>query len=116
MTTSWKWIAGIGLLVVAFWCGWLVNGWRYEKKLAVEKAETVQANADHFRDVTKKVNDEATTYKSNSNELSEKIGQLKKELANAQKNNPVPADCKPDADRLRIIRDAVTAANTAAGQ
>lgn len=116
MTTSWKWIAGLGLLIVSFIAGWVANGWRHEKAQAVEKAETVQANADHFRNATKKVNDEATTYKSNSNELSEKIVQLKKELANAQKNNPVSADCRPDANRLRVIREAVRSANTAARQ
>ena len=61
MTTSWKWVTGLILLAVAFWSGWFVNGWRYEKAQAMEKAEVVQANADHFRDITKKVNAEATT-------------------------------------------------------
>ena len=113
---NWKWMAGLGLLIVSFIAGWVVNGWRHEKAQAVEKAETVQANADHFRDVTKKVNDEASQLLSKTYELKSQISKQKKELANAQKNNPVTADCKPDADRLRIIRDAVTAANTAAGQ
>ena len=116
MTTSWKWLIGLLMLVVSFWSGWKVNGWRYEKAQAVDKAETVQANADHFRDATKMINTEATMYKSNSNEMYEEIVQLKKELSNAQKNDPVSSDCRPDADRLRILKSAVTSANAAARQ
>ena len=116
MTTSWKWLIGLLMLVVSFWSGWKVNGWRYEKAQAVDKAETVQANADHFRDATKMINTEATMYKSNSNEMYEEIVQLKKELSNAQKSNPLSTDCKPDANRLRVVKDAVTSANAAARQ
>ncbi|WAW06078.1 hypothetical protein NB639_01355 [Oxalobacter formigenes] len=116
MTTSWKWVTGLILLAVAFCAGWIINGWRLNASFQEEKAKVVRANADHFADVSKMVNEEATTYKSNSNELSEKIVQLKKELSNAQKNDPVSSDCRPDADRLRILKSAVTAANTAARQ
>lgn len=113
---NWKLIAGIGLLIASFWSGWLINGWRYERAQAVEKAETVQARADHFRTATEKINVEANQYSGNSGQLKKKIDSLKKDLANAQKNNPVSSDCRPDPDRLRIIKSAVTAANTAAGQ
>jgi hypothetical protein len=39
---------------------------------------------------------------------------LKKEFANATLK-PLPADCKPDAGRLRVLTDAVAAANKGAG-
>ena len=51
--------------------------------------------------------------------ITEKIKEglkLKKELADAKKNRPLPVECRPDSDRLRVLADAVTAANTAAGQ
>ena len=105
-----------GCLIAGFVAGWLVNGWRLSASIAGEKAEVVQANADHFADVSRKVNTEANQYVKKTYELKNEIDSLKKELAHAKKNRPVPADCRPDPDRLRVLKDAVTAANTAAGQ
>ena len=106
--------------IVVFVCGlaigWIANGWRMSSSYQAEKAEVVQANADHFADVSRKVNTEANQYVKKTYELKNEIDSLKKELAHAKKNHPVPADCRPDPDRLRVLKDAVTAANTAAGQ
>ena len=106
----------VALFIVGFVAGWIVNGWRWSADSTTEKLSAVQSNADHFRDVTKKINDNANEYLGNSEQLKKQIAELKKELAHAKKNRPVPADCRPDADRLRVLKDAVTAANTAAGQ
>ena len=111
-----KIIIAIGVIAIAFSSGWLVNGWRMSSSYQAEKAEVVQANADHFADVSRKVNTEANQYVKKTYELKNEIDSLKKELAHAKKNHPVPADCRPDPDRLRVLKDAVTAANTAAGQ
>ena len=101
-------------LALGFMLGWIVNGWRLSADIEAYKAETVQANADHFRGVTKKINDEANQYVKKTYELKDEIDSLKKELAHAKKNHPVPADCRPDSDRLRILKSAVAAANRAA--
>lgn len=101
-------------LLIGFVLGWLVNGWRMSSSYQAEKAEVVQANADHFADVSRKVNDSANKYLGNSEQLEKQIAELKKELAHAKKNNPVPADCKPDPDRLRVLAEAVHTANRAA--
>ena len=106
----------VALFVVGFVAGWIVNGWRLSADSTTEKLSAVQSNADHFRDATKKINDSANEYLGNSEQLEKQIAELKKELAHAKKNSPVPANCRPDADRLRVLKDAVTAANTAAGQ
>lgn len=103
-------------LGAGFAAGWIVNGWRLSADSTTEKLSAVQAGADHFRDATKKINDSANEYLGNSEQLEKQIAELKKELAHAKKNRPVPADCRPDPDRLRVLKDAVTAANTAAGQ
>ena len=111
-----KLLIWIACLIAGFVAGWLVNGWRLSADSTTEKLSAVQAGADHFRDATKKINDSANEYLGNSEQLEKQIAELKKELAHAKKNRPVPADCHPDPDRLRILADAVTAANTAAGQ
>ena len=106
----------VALFVVGFAAGWIVNGWRLSADSTTEKLSAVQAGADHFADVSRKVNEAATEHVSKTYKLEEKIKELQKELAHAKKNRPVPADCRPDPDRLRVLKDAVTAANTAAGQ
>ena len=106
----------VALFVVGFVAGCIVTSWRLSASIAGEKAEVVQANADHFRDATKMINEAATEHVRNTDELNKQIAELKKELAHAKKNHPVPADCRPDADRLRVLKDAVRAANATAGQ
>lgn len=103
-------------LGVGFASGWLINSWRLSSSYQAEKAEAVQANADHFADASRKVNETAIEHIRNTDELNKQIAELKKELAHAKKNRPVPADCRPDANRMRVLKDAVTAANTAARQ
>lgn len=113
---NWKLFIVAGCLIAGFTAGWIVNGWRMSSSYQAEKAEVVQAKADHFRDATKMINEAATEHVRNTDELNKQIAELKKELAHAKKNHPVPADCRPDADRLRVLKNAVTAANTTAGQ
>ena len=107
-------IIAIVCLIAGFVAGWIVNGWRLSSSYQAEKSEVVQSNADHFRGVTKKINVEANQYVKKTYELKDEIDSLKKELSHAKKNHPVPADCRPDADRLRILKSAVSAANRAA--
>lgn len=109
-------IAIVCIAVAAFTAGWVINGWRLSADSTTEKISAVQANADHFADVSKKVNASANEYLRNTEQLKKQITELKKELANAKKNNPLPADCRPDADRLRVLKDAVRAANSTTGQ
>ena len=104
----------VACLIAGFTAGWLVNGWRLSSSYQAEKAEVVQANADHFVDVSRKVNEAATEHVSKTYKLEEKIRELQKELADAKKNRPLPVECRPDPDRLRVLKDAVHTANRAA--
>ncbi len=94
-------------LVTGIFFGWIVNGWRLSADETAEKLSAVQASADHFRDITKMINETATEHVSKTYKLEKEIVELKRELANAKKNNPLPADCKPDAGRLRVLAEAV---------
>jgi alanyl-tRNA synthetase len=109
-------VTAIGCLITGFVAGCIVTDWRLSASAAKEKAEAVQANADYFRDATKKVNENATEHVKKSEQLKKQITELKKELAHVQKNRPVVDNCRPDADRLRVLQSAVDAANTAIGQ
>ena len=111
-----KLLIAVVCTIVGFLWGWLFNGWRLAADSTTEKLSAVQAGADHFRDATKKINDSAKDYVGKSERLEKQITELKKELAHAKKNRPLPVECRPDPDRMRVLKDAVRAANTAAGQ
>ena len=104
----------VALFVVGFVAGWIVNGWRQSADSTTEKLSAVQAEADHFADVSRKVNEAATEHVSKTYKLEEKLKELQKELADAKKNRPLPVDCRPDPDRLRVLAEAVHTANRAA--
>lgn len=101
-------------LGAGFAAGWLFNGWRLSADSTTEKLSAVQAGADHFADANKMINETAIEHVRNTDELNKQIAELKKELAHAKKNRPLPVDCKPDSDRLRVLAEAVHTANRAA--
>lgn len=104
-------------LAIGFMAGWIVNGWRMSSDIEHEKVEAVQESANHFAVASKQINESAKDYIGKSEQLKKQIEKLKKELSDAKKNYPVPADCRPDSDRLRVLKNAVAAANRAsAGQ
>ena len=101
-------------LIAGFTAGWIANGWRMSADSTTEKLSAVQSNADHFRDAMKKVNEESNQYVRKTYELKKEIDTLQKELVDAKKNHPVPVECRPDPDRLRVLAEAVHTANRAA--
>ena len=108
-------ISAILCIVMGFAAGWFANGWRLEASYNKEKMELSQAGAESYREIAENTNKESTQYVKKTYELKSEISALKKELSNAKKINPVAGDCRPDSNRLRILKDAVRATNTAAG-
>lgn len=56
----------------------------------------------------------STDYGKNQDVLFAKLDQIKAAFNKAANLKPLPPDCLPDAERLHILIEAVTAANTAA--
>ena len=109
-----KLLIWIACLIAGFTAGWIVNGWRLSADSTTEKLSAVQSNADHFRDATKMINEESNQYVRKTYELKREIDTLQKEVADAKKNRPLPVECHPDPDRLRVLAEAVHTANRAA--
>lgn len=84
-------------------------------QIKADYAEQVQAGLQANRDLEQRMADSthaiATEYQAQKAQSDKTIEQLKKELANAKKNHPMPATCNLDADRMRIIKAAVDNAN-----
>lgn len=109
---------GVAAAALGFGAGWAVNGWRLGAELAGEKAAHAQvqmAQADAvlttLRADATAIHRAATEYASIQSTLAPKIATLTKELRNAK---PLPADCRPDAVRVRNLDAAIDAANQAA--
>lgn len=110
----WKAGIAIALLIVGF-----VGGCSYKQRqldqIKADYAEQVQDGLQANRDLEQRMADStnaiATEYQDQKAQSDKTIEQLKKELANAKKNHPMPASCNLDADRMRIIKAAVDNAN-----
>lgn len=118
MNTYWKTGIALAAILVAFLSGWIINGMRWQTKLtAIEKVQVeeklaLEQQATAVRaQLEKTIIDTAAQYQTLEAKASKETAELKKELKNAQKKNPLPAGCQLDAERLRIIQNAVTAAN-----
>jgi len=116
--------AQISMGVLCIFCfigGWTINGWRLNSALmsceasAAKKdagiANAAVANIDaNLGAIKASVGD----YQQTSAALSVQLTDIKKGMKNA---TILPADCRPDSVRVRILNDAIRAANdTAIGQ
>jgi hypothetical protein len=104
----------VGLLLAGA-AGWIASAWRHDAEIAELRRShaefratlseaalaDVQANAATIRQA-------ATEFTTIQSTLAPKMTALTKELRNAK---PLPAGCRPDADRVRNLDAAIDAAN-----
>ena len=114
MNLYWKCGIAVALLVVGFLAGIL---WKQRElnQVRADYAEQanlgLQANRELERRLQSEVNSVAVQYQSQKSASDKTIESLKKELANAKKNHPLPDSCRLGNDRRRIIKAAVDSAN-----
>ena len=108
-------IAIVAAVALAAAGGWIASAWRHDAEIAeLRRAQTeyratlteaaladVQADAAVIRQA-------ATEFATIQSTLAPKMSALAKELRNAK---PLPADCRPDAVRVRNLDAAIDAAN-----
>lgn len=81
-------------------------------KLAQEKQKSadIGASLTQLTSFIAKMNAAGDGYNDELAHIDSQFAALKKGLSNALLH-PLPADCKPDADRVRSLHDALDAAN-----
>ena len=88
-------------------------------KMETEKAtETAQAANKALEDFTanaEKIAGAADTFLAVKSTLDNRFASINRNLSNAIQNSPLPADCKPDHDRVQSLSAAIAAANSASG-
>lgn len=109
-------LAGAGLLLGA--AGWTVNGWRLEAVRAASALAASEAQArqsaqalETLRASSAAMRAAADAYRQSQSELASRLGHLEEEL---QRAKPLSVDCRPDAERVRLLSDAVDATRAAA--
>jgi hypothetical protein len=114
----WRAVAAVGLAVLAFGMGWMVNGWRKDAELAELSAARAQADLTtanlaltDLRTAGKTIRQKADEFRGIQTTMHTELAAIRKDMKNAK---PLPADCRPDDQRLRNLSDAVSAAKQAA--
>ncbi|WP_454763360.1 hypothetical protein [Cupriavidus campinensis] len=114
----WRAIGAALLAAGIFAAGWAANGWR--KDAEIDRMKTASAQADlasanqalgDLRTASATIREKADEFAGIQTTLGAKLDAIRKDLKNAPK---LPADCRPDAGRVRLMSDAVDAAKQAA--
>lgn len=108
-------IAILTLAALAAAGGWIASAWRHDTEMADLKRAHAESRATLSEAALADVQADAATIRQAATEfatiqstLAPKMTALTKELRNAK---PLPADCRPDAVRVRNLDAAIDAAN-----
>ena len=103
-----------------FAAGWMTHGWRKDAEIAELAAARAQADLasanlalTDLKAAGAIIRQSADEYLAIHSTLSAKLDAIRKDLKNGK---PLPADCRPDAQRMRSLSDAVEAAKQAAAR
>lgn len=112
-----RWIAG-ALAVLALLAGVWWHGW-HTRDLQAERAVQDRALADarqaltDFRTESNRLNSIAGDIQQRVDQINTNATRHTTEYRTYAMQNPLPADCRFDAERLRRIQSAIDDANTA---
>ena len=116
--TVWRAIAALILGACLFGAGWTVNGWRKDREIAEIRRAAAAADLASANQALSDLSTAGATIRQKADELrgiqstlAAKLDAIRKDMKNA---TPLPADCRPDDQRLRNLTDAVDAAKQAA--
>jgi len=118
-TLPWRAAGAMVLAAGLFAAGWTSNGWRKDAEIAELTAARAQADLSNantalsdLREAGARIRQSADDYLAIKSDLGAKLDAIRKDLKNAKK--PLPVGCRPDAQRVRSLSDAVDAAKQAA--
>lgn len=93
--------------------GWVANGWRLGERDATRQLEQAQHTLEQMQFTSGLIAERAREFTRQDETLGREMTRIRKELRNAI-HTPLPDGCVPDPERMRVLHEAVTAANAAA--
>ena len=83
------------------------------KATQAEAAKSVaETNLQDYKDAAKSIKEAAASATSEKDTLNVKLDKISKQIKAISVNNPLPADCKPDANRMQNLSDAIQSTNS----
>lgn len=122
---GWKSYVAVAVLVAALTdeatyyvtsLGYRVTISNMERDGAKSDAANANASLAQFEADTVSIHGAALALATAQGQITSQFKSLSKDFSDVVKNNPLPADCQPDAFRMRALSAAVAAANAAAGR
>lgn len=86
-----------------------------ERDRAVEEKNRTAADLKQFTDISQQIATAAQAFLKTQLNLGTQFDTIQRDLTDARKRKPLPANCRPDAGRVRNLDAAIAAANSAAG-
>jgi hypothetical protein len=118
----WKKAALFAVAAVAvFLAGWTAQGWRKDAEIATIEKNQADARADasdaalaDLTFATGVIREQAEKAQTARLDFQTDLNVISKELRDEiRKNKPLPVDCRPDADRVRSLGNAIDSADKA---
>ncbi len=107
----------VALALAGFAAGWTTNGWRLGAELSKQDAQAASDRADQaeidlrkYQKGAEALADAASQARAITAGTQKQFAAIAKEFKNAK---PLPADCRPDDDRLRLRNEAIDVYNAA---
>lgn len=107
----------VALALAGFGAGWAVNGWRLGAELSKQDAQAASDRADQAEIDLRKYQKGAEALASAASRAQAANAGARKQFADIAKEfknaKPLPADCRPDDDRMRLRNQAIDVYNAA---
>ena len=86
-------------------------------KLTAANTEITNANTafDNLARRINTINVSTADYETKSKDLNDRLDILRRDFLNAIKKSPLPPDCRPDAERVRQLDQAIDVTNSGEG-
>jgi hypothetical protein len=112
----WKYIAVL-MFLITLSVGSYIEGKNRERlywkaEIATMKEEAAKVALDKYTQDVKRISESAKEFSESSDKIKETAEKLERTRKAYAVKNPLPADCRPDAERVRILKAAIDAANT----
>ena len=111
-------LAVLALLAGVWWHGWHTRNQQAERAVQYKALADARQTLTDFRTESNRLNTIAGDIQTRVNQINANAARHNTEYRTYVTQNPLPADCRFDAERLRRIQSAVDDANAAiaAGQ
>lgn len=117
-----RWLLNLAVAVALVAAGWFSNGWRLGAEIermradtATQREQSASAALDTLAATQAGIASDAAALAQTQRDLKALTTQFSRSYRNAAASHPLPADCRIDPERLRILKRIASEVNATAG-